>query len=258
MSILLLCLTALTLGLRHGLDLDHIAAMLDMTGTKATEESRSLPETPLVRLRRNIKLPALYVLGHGLMVAILGVTALAFGAVIPEWLDQIMERVVGITLLLLSVYLFHSLFMFITKGHELQLRSRWMLVFAGIARAWHWVKAKVTGGHTHHPSAINWNAKGSFIVGLLHGFGAETGTQVLLFASIVGSGSFAAGAFMLTAFTIGMSISTLTIALCLSAGLATSRYFKSVIFVLGVLAALFSLCVGLYFTFGFSSLLPSL
>ena len=253
----LLCLTAFTLGIRHGLDFDHIAAMLDMAGTSAAERNSS--EGRISRLLQHVKLPSLYVLGHSLMVVILGLAALFFGAVIPGWLDEFMERLVGVTLLLLSIYLFYSLGMVMFKGQELKLKSRWMVVFSGAIKLWHWTMTKLFG-HTHEkqPSAaINWDAKGAFLVGMIHGFGAETGTQVLLFASVVGTGSMVMGLPMLTAFVIGMTISTLVIAISVSAGLATSAYFKPVLFVLGLFAALFSLTVGVYFTFGYSGMLPS-
>ncbi len=262
MDFILLFFTALVLGIRHGLDFDHIAAMVDMAGTLAADGSNDKLKGEklfsLTRIWHNVKLPGLYVLGHGLMVVVLGLAALAFGSVIPTWLDEIMEKTVGVTLLVLSVYLFYSLFLFATKGQEFKLRSRWMLVFAAFGNAWSWLKAKVTGrAHSHTHTPANWDAKGAFLVGLIHGFGAETGTQVLLFASVVGVGNYVVGLWMLTAFTLGMTISTLGIALCVAAGLTTSSYFKSAMVVLVVLAAIFSLTVGLYFTFGMGDSLPS-
>lgn len=260
MSLLLICLTALTLGLRHGLDIDHFAAMLDMAGTAATEtDPRVRPAgSRLHRSWQTIKLPVLYILGHALMLFGLGVAALLFGAVVPDWLDTIMERLVGITLLALSAYLLYSLAMFFVKGTEVQLRSRWMLVFAGAQRMWHWFISKLTGRTEHqHQHTINWDARGAFWVGVIHGFGAETGTQVLLFASIAGTANIVVGLSMLGAFTVGMGISTLAIAIAVSYGLTQSAYFKPLVVVLGALAAIFSLVVGLYFTFGYSALLPS-
>lgn len=257
MELMLLCLTALTLGLRHGLDFDHIAAMLDMAGTTVTESTTDRKNFNLRQLIRTMKLPALYIFGHGLMVVILGVAALMFGAVLPEWVDTLMERIVGVTLLLLSLYLMYTLVQFFRKGQELKLKSRWMVVFEWVDHGWHWLISKLTGRRHDHKHELNWDAKGAFLVGMIHGIGAETGTQVLLFASVVGTGSLFVGLWMLTAFTIGMTLSTLAIAACVSAGLTTSTYFKSVVFVLCVLAAIFSFVVGLYFTFGVSILLPS-
>ncbi|MBX9668503.1 MAG: hypothetical protein K2X93_12835 [Candidatus Obscuribacterales bacterium] len=258
MELIVLCLTALTLGLRHGLDFDHIAAMLDMAG--ASVKDAPSETSRWTRIRQTIKLPALYVLGHAVMILVLGVAALLFGAVVPEWVDTVMERILGITLLLLSGYLIYSLTTVFSNGGELKLRSRWMVVFASISKAWHWLKSKVVPNHHHHhdkPADGSWDAKGSFWIGMIHGFGAETGTQVLLFASVLGTGSGSVGILLLLSFIVGMAISTLTIALAVSAGLTSSVYFKPALLVLGILAAIFSLVVGLYFTFGWSEHLPT-
>jgi hypothetical protein len=257
MSIFLVGATALSLGLRHGIDIDHIAAILDMTGTTAAERHSGDKRLFGVSLK-SIKLPALYIFGHAVMVLLLGCGALYFGAVIPDWIDKIMERTVGVTLLLLSTYLMYSLYMFSFKSKPIVLRSRWMLVFDGFKRAWFWCAGKISKHPLHHPVAANWDNKGAFSIGLIHGFGAETGTQVLLFAAVAGSGSLSSGLYMLCAFTIGMIVSTLSVGICLAAGLATSRYLKWALLILGIFAAMFSLIVGVYFTLGEGDLLPSL
>jgi high-affinity nickel permease len=180
MNILLLGATALTLGLRHGVDIDHIAAILDMAGTSATETCQSPKTRSLKAMLADLKLPVFYVLGHGLMVVILGLLALGFGAVIPKWVGKLMERTVGVTLLLLSIYLTYSLFMFATKGQDFKLRSRWMILFASAANAWSWIQRKLLKREHHKHSFSNWDNKGAFTIGLVHGFGAETGTRALV------------------------------------------------------------------------------
>ena len=190
MSYILLGVTALILGLRHGTDIDHIAAILDMAGSSATEKTRN---NNLRRILADMRFPLLYVIGHGLMVILLGVLALCFGAVIPHWFDQIMERIVGVTLLLLSAYLLYSLYLFATKGEEVKLKSRWMVLFAAIGNVWSWLSHKLFK-HEHRSSQVaNWDDKGALMIGAIHGFGAETGTQVLLFASVAGAGNIGEG-----------------------------------------------------------------
>ena len=39
-----------------------------------------------------IRLGTLYALGHGSVVIVLGLAAIAFGALLPEWLDPLMGR----------------------------------------------------------------------------------------------------------------------------------------------------------------------
>src|SRR5688572_23988067 len=92
--------TALALGLRHGVDWDHIAAISDIAGgatdSKAAEQ------------RRVFGLASLYALGHAAVVALLGLAALYFQAILPDWIDPIMERVVGATLVFLGVWVLYS------------------------------------------------------------------------------------------------------------------------------------------------------
>jgi len=128
--------TGLALGIRHGIDWDHIAAITDITSTTAAagaaeaaheEQHRSVsghhhghggalefhahdagpgaatlaPATrggasPFGRVRHEqieaVQLGTLYALGHGAVVIALGIAALMFGALLPEWLDPIMGR----------------------------------------------------------------------------------------------------------------------------------------------------------------------
>ena len=84
-----LLLTAFGLGLRHGVDFDHIAAIADLT---STTESR----------KRGFMLSLWYALGHAVVVLALGALVILFEATIPESLDSWMGRVVGATLLFLE------------------------------------------------------------------------------------------------------------------------------------------------------------
>ncbi len=110
-----LLLTALGLGLRHGVDWDHIAAIADLSGTA---ESR----------RRGFLLSMLYAIGHAAVVFGLGTLAIAFGVAIPDSVDSWMGRIVGITLIALGVWILVEL---VRKGRDFRLRSRWMLMIDG-------------------------------------------------------------------------------------------------------------------------------
>ena len=65
--------TGLGLGLRHGIDWDHIAAIADVTGT---ETSRG----------KAARLGTLYALGHASGVVALGLLALLVGSTLPAGL----------------------------------------------------------------------------------------------------------------------------------------------------------------------------
>ena len=124
-----LLLTSLTLGLRHGFDWDHIAAIADLSGTA---ENR----------RRGFMLSMLYAVGHGIVVFALGMVAIAFGAAIPDGLDEWMGRVVGITLIALGLWILVEL---ARKGKDFRLRSRWMLMIDGTFAGLRKVRNKASG-----------------------------------------------------------------------------------------------------------------
>ncbi len=117
-----LLLTAFGLGLRHGIDWDHIAAITDLSSSAQNR-------------RRGFLLSMTYAIGHGAVVFLLGTLAIAFGLAIPGGLDEWMGRIVGITLIMLGGWILLEL---VRKGRDFRLRSRWMLVingtFAGLRR----------------------------------------------------------------------------------------------------------------------------
>ena len=134
-----LALTAFGLGLRHGIDWDHIAAIADLTGSSSDR-------------RRGFVLSLWYAVGHAAVVLVLGGALILAGATIPESLDTWMGRVVGLTLVLLGGYLVIDL---VRQGPDVRLRSRWMLVidgtFAGFRRVRAW-RGRRTISVTHeHP-----------------------------------------------------------------------------------------------------------
>src|SRR5881628_1480333 len=115
-------IAALGFGFRHGIDWDHIAAITDIT---SSQDER----------RRSMLFGTLYALGHALVVLVLGIVAILAGERLPDSVDKVMTRIVGVTLLLLGVYVFASL---IRHGRDFRLRSRWMLVFAGVRKGVRW------------------------------------------------------------------------------------------------------------------------
>ncbi|MGH2737693.1 MAG: hypothetical protein ACRDHH_02680, partial [Actinomycetota bacterium] len=91
-----LILSGLLFGLRHGIDWDHIAAIADIT---SSQDDRGTA----------LWFGTLYALGHAAVVLVLGVLAIVAGDLLPAGVDQVMGRVVGVTLLVLGVYVIYSL-----------------------------------------------------------------------------------------------------------------------------------------------------
>ena len=238
--------TGLGLGLRHGVDWDHIAAITDVTGTQP-ERAKAL------------RLGTLYALGHASVVVALGLAALWAGSTLPESMDAAMEVIVGVTLISLGLWLVYSL---LRDGADYRLRSRWMLVFAGVKRAGRWLDGKLTGRvHAHPHTAETRSAYGegtAYGIGAIHGVGAETGSQVLLFAAAAGATSNLSGTLLLVAFVVGLLVSNSAITLGSVLGFSGSRTHRIAYVGLGVVTAVFSLTVGALFLLARGSILPSI
>jgi high-affinity nickel-transport protein len=247
-----LLVTATGLGFRHGIDWDHIAAITDLTGAQ---------DTP----RRAMASASCYFVGHGLVVGGLGAAAIVAGEHLPRSVDAVMERIVGVTLCALGVYVIVSL---VRNGREFRMRSRWMLVFALIRRG----VARARGGDGHHahpahphrhavPQDGFWGTAGaltSVAVGALHGVGAETPTQVLLLTAAATAGGTAPGLSLLGAFLFGLLLSNTLVGLSVALGfLGAGRNF-AVYATVSLLTGVGGMTVGMLLLTGRSNLLPAL
>lgn len=239
--------TGLGLGLRHGIDWDHIAAITDLTGTEGER-------------RKAILLGTVYALGHALVVTVLGLMALWLGSTLPSSVDPVMDVLVGVTLVMLGLWLFYSLW---RNGAEMRLRSRWMLLFAAVGWAVRKVGLRRRSGHehkhAHRPAAGGgYGVSAAWGIGMLHGVGAETGTQVLLFAAVAGASSDLSGSVLLFAFVLGLVASNFLITVGSVLSIWGGRGSRVATVVVGVVAAVFSLVVGSLFLLGQGALLPEL
>ncbi len=253
---------------------DHLAAELSrqrpVAGGSALAVAPALRSDPglgrvgalLGSQRRAIWLGSLYAIGHGTMVIALGILAILASGFLPAWVDQIMGRVVGVTLILLAAYLFYSLYRYFRGGGEFRLRSRWMLVFAGLRNVGNWLWAKLWGvpehEHPHVESDGQYGPKTAYSIGLIHGIGAETGTQVLIIATAVGAGTKLMGITALLFFVAGLLISNSFVVIATATGFVSSRHRQYVYVFAGLLVAVFSLIIGLIFLFEAGGVLPDL
>lgn len=297
-------LTGLVLGIRHGIDWDHIAAITDITSTTAAASAaeaahvaqhdadsdhdhghggsvelrahgagseattldppagavRSIARRRLGSEQRDaIRLGTLYALGHGAVVIALGIAAISFGALLPDWLDPIMGRLVGFTLVGLGAWVLYSVYRYAFGGESFKLRSRWMLVFDGARLGWRRLQARIHGHEHVEPLEMSsYGVRTAFGVGMIHGVGAETGTQVLLIAAVGGAASAGLGIPMLFAFVIGLLISNFAIVVVSSVGFVASQTRERIYVAVGAVAGVFSLALGLVFVFGLDAILPDL
>jgi ABC-type nickel/cobalt efflux system permease component RcnA len=279
-------------GFRHGIDWDHIAAITEIT---SSQEDRA----------RSIEYGTLYALGHAFVVFLIGTAAILLGDQLPGWIDPIMERIVGLTLVILGVFVFYSL---IKHGREFRMRSRWMLIFSGARNAYRRTRGTIDRrrdagrtdqssepealhmhtdegvavavaedvpvsewhhghhgrpGHHHHkhpePDAfMEYGRRTAFAVGMVHGVGAETPTQILIFLTAVTVGGKLAGEAVLLIFLLGLLASNSVITIGSAFGYLRATKNWKIYVTVAILTGTFSLIIGLLFLFGEGRLLPAL
>ena len=279
------------LGFRHGFDWDHIAAITDITSTTtASHADRGVPAiAPMPRhehdagpadhghshdaagalhvlsdsrfaheQRHAIGLASLYALGHASVVLALGILALVVGAVLPAWVDPVLARVVGVTLVLLGVWVLISVTQYVRGKGEFRMRSRWMLVFDGVRYAWGRLQSRIHG-HEHEPiaHASQYGPRTAFGVGMIHGIGAETGSQALLLAGVAGV-TGAQGIVILGAFIVGLLLSNTLVAVTSATGFIGAQRLRTLYVIVGAVAGVSSLVIGAFFIAGFGTALPDL
>jgi len=271
-----LLLTAFGFGFRHGIDWDHIAALTDITGTERTP-------------RRSMLLATLYALGHALVVLGLGLVAILLSDELPASVDAFMEHLVGVTLIVFGAYVVVSL---VRRGRDFRMQSRWMLIIRGVRRLWHRDRVVViehehehaveeahdhaqvhvhagpapqSHSHVHRHVApmpddpfATYTRPTVFGVGMLHGIGGETPTQVLVFAAAAGAGGRAGGVTVLAAFIVGLLASNTAVAVAGTFGLVHATKRWSVYAAISLVTALFSLAVGTLFVLGQGTVLPTI
>lgn len=241
--------TAFLLGCRHGLDWDHMAAITDLTA--ASREGHG-ERSSIVSHGRRLGLAAWYCIGHGSVIAIFGIAIGVLGLQLPGAVDRVFESVVGATLVALGAFVLWQLG---RDGADYRYSGRIRILVGVVRRAWARARRRGAG-----PAGAldDLSARSAFAVGVLHGTGAETPTQVLLFASAATSGSRTAAVVLLLAFVSGMILADVGIAASWLVGLLGARSRPRAQVFLGGLTGVSSLAIGTLFLTGRSSVLPAL
>jgi hypothetical protein len=264
--------SAALLGFRHGLDYDHIAAITDITSVQS-------------RVKDAMRYGLLYVAGHATTIAVLGTAAVAFRISLPAASDRWAERLVGATLLILGVYVLGTLLRPSAHGHTHHPKTRITLLANGLLWVY-WRLSRIFGGtRVEAPQLFKdgYGASSTFIVGVIHGLGAETPTQILLFLVAANLGGTAVGLLGLLMFIVGLLL--MNTLMCASAAglfsvanphqtavspaarpglLSRTRTFFSdlasryALRSLTVLTSAYSIVVGVIFLLGSADKLPSL
>ena len=92
---------------------------------------------------------------------------------------------------------------------------------------------------------------------MLHGVGAETPTQVLIFLAAAGAGGKGVGLLLLGCFLVGLLSSNTLVALAGTFGFLGAADNFGLYIAVSVVTAVFSLAIGTLFVFGHGSALPA-
>jgi high-affinity nickel permease len=243
--------SCLLLGFRHGFDYDHLAAITDITSVQRG-------------WREGMRLGLLYALGHALTVAVLGIAVIFLHLSLPQHLDAIGERLVGATLIALALYVFASLWRhrnhLTQPGHtHAHQRSRIALLVSAARYAW-W-RLRVLADPTlakPDPFAFRYDQGSVFTVGIIHGLGAETPSQLLLFLLAANLGGTSRGLIGLCAFIAGLLVMNTLMTASASGIFAGSTARPRLQAAVTSLTAAYSFAIGTVFLFGLSDHLPAL
>jgi high-affinity nickel permease len=238
-------LSAAVLGFRHGFDYDHIAAISDITSIETSSP------------RRAMQLGLLYALGHAAVVAMLGIAVILFRLSLPVALDRWAERAVGLTLVLLGIYVLGTL---VRSDLDASPKSRLTLMLR--AAQWTgWKLRKSLGiAAAQKPRLVSWNygRKSVFFVGMVHGLGAETPTQLLLFLLAANLGGMGRGLLGLAMFLGGL-LAMNTLVTASAVGLFGASVTRPLLLrAVTASTAVYSLVVGVIFLLGSPAILPAL
>jgi high-affinity nickel-transport protein len=236
------------LGLRHGFDYDHLAAITDITSVQRS-------------WREGMRLGLLYALGHALTVAVLGAAVILLHLGLPRHLDAIGERLVGATLIVLALYVLIAFFRRKAGSDHTHVvpASRIALLISSV-RYVGWRMRQLFNAKAARPDpfAFRYDRGSVFLVGVIHGLGAETPSQLLLFLLAANLGGTSRGFVGLLCFIAGLLIMNTMMTASASGIFASSAHRPRLQTFITSLTAAYSLIIGTIFLFGVSDKLPTL
>jgi hypothetical protein len=227
------------LGFRHGFDYDHIAAISDIT---SVQEKASTA----------MRLGLLYAFGHASMIALLGGIVILFQLSFPPRLDSWAERLVGLTLIVLAIYVLGSL---VWGNPKAIPPSRAALIIRGFRKlSQRFTSSSPTAAD--HDENLNYTGQVAFGVGLIHGLGAETPSQLALFLVAANLGGVAKGIGGMAMFLAGLLFMN-TVMTASACGLfRTAAPHPRIARVFVGLTAVYSFTIGCVFLLHSSNRLP--
>jgi high-affinity nickel-transport protein len=239
--------SCLLLGLRHGFDYDHLAAISDITAVQRN-------------WRSGLRLGMTYALGHAFTVAALGVAVLELHLGLPQGLDHLTERLIGLTLIVLGIGVVAGILRKDAHGHvHSRIESRLAIAINGIL--WMgWKIRSLRSPQCPRPERFQWmyNGKSVFVIGMLHGVGAETPSQLALFFLTANLGGTSRGMLGLLAFSLGLVAMNALMTASMGGAFKATGHHPRFYHVIAWTGAAYSCIIGIIFLFGISDHLPPL
>jgi high-affinity nickel permease len=211
------------------MDADHIAAIADMVGTEDQK-------------KRQVKLGIMYAVGHGLIVLVIGMVAIFLGTQLPDSMLVFLEILVGTSLILLGGIILYSILQ--TKSNY-EYKSRLAIIYEFILKV---TRKKNPAESKLSPLSVG--IVGALTIGVIHGLGVETPTQVLVITNAVGLENLTAATMQLLLFVVGLLLSTILITLFASWGFMKARFKKILFFFLGAVTGIYSVGLGFMIIYG--------
>jgi len=239
--------SCLLLGLQHGFDYDHLAAISDITAVER-------------RWRSGLRLGLTYALGHAVTVAALGIAVLELHIGLPQGIDNWAERLIGLTLIALGIGVVAGILRRDAHGHRhTRVESRLAVAINGLLWA-AWRTRRLWNPELPQPDRFRWmyTGKSVFAIGMLHGIGAETPSQLGLFFLAKSLGGTANGILGLAAFCVGLVAMNGLMTASLGGAFKASGHHPHFYQAIAWTGAAYSCVIGIIFLFGISGRLPSL
>ncbi len=232
--------TSFGFGFRHGIDWDHIAAIGDIS---ASSRDR----------RTALELSTRYALAHGLVVMALGSALILAGFTIGDGLDAWFGRIGGLSLVLLGSWV---LFDLRASGDDYRLRSRAMMVAARLPQP-----RSRSGGRqllvAEDPFG-SYGPRAATGMGVIHGFGVETPTQIAVFVATTQVAGRAEGMALLGTWVLGLLVANTVLALVAANGIQRLGSLRRFHVGAGLAVGIASLAVGGLMLLGADGALPAM
>jgi high-affinity nickel-transport protein len=201
-----------------------------------------------------------YALGHAFTVAALGVAVLELHLGLPQGLDHLTERLIGLTLIVLGIGVVAGILRKDDNGHaNSRIESRLAIAINGILWA-AWKVRSLWNPECPRPERFQWmyNGKSVFVIGMLHGVGAETPSQLALFFLTANLGGTSRGMMGLLAFCVGLVAMNALMTASMGGAFKATGHHPRFYHVIAWTGAAYSCIIGIIFLFGISDHLPSL